>query len=164
MRSAVEYREKIPTHFAFFPSDTHNSPTKIGRGKDRRGWAVHPLYFWSLKAIIFLSKHTIKLCVSCSWRCPWPPHLARHTWQSHCIYEVLKTTYKARLRGTLQGCHASSKSPSRVRVRELLGRTDENISVSPTWGHRFGLLIDGRFILPNRPPPKISLHLPACTY
>ena len=43
VRSAVEYREKIPTHFAFFPSDTHHSPTQIGRQKEGVGCAPLPL-------------------------------------------------------------------------------------------------------------------------
>ena len=58
------------------------------------------------KKCIF-NKRTIKVCVSCSWRCPGTS--VRHTWQCPCFSVVPEATHEAR-RGPFKGVMLAQKA------------------------------------------------------
>ena len=61
---------------------------------------------FGVKKCVF-NKCTIKVCVSCCWRCP--PRLARHTWPCPCISVVPEATHKVSL-GSMKGAVSAQKA------------------------------------------------------
>ena len=101
------------------------------------------LFCWRLtiknrcKQVRFWWTHTVKVCVSCFWRCSGPldqgaKHLTVPLW--------LQSSGINASRGQLEGCCVSSKSPSEVRNRAegVAGRNGGSMIVSPR-DHWFAL-------------------------
>ena len=95
--------------------------THQGGWKGGAKGGIGPPNFWNIENKRVFNKCTIKVCISCCWRCP-------------CISVSSEATYESRLRAR-EGRRVRSKSPSRFWDRDegVAGR-NEREQYPPGWG------------------------------
>ena len=108
------------------------------RGSWREGYG--PPTFKTAKSKCVFNKHTIKVCISCSWQFPGPSAPSA----AHLTVSWILCSSKSNARGESRAHErrricSKSLEGSKMEMMELLGGMEEK-SLSPTWGQWFALL------------------------